>query len=186
MLLPMQHALRYAQILSLLAAPAFADCPDGVDYSADIVAIVEKMQNAPHEGAAQALSAQMWDIWFDAPDEVAQALLDDGLSLLRVGDYLASGVILTRLIGYCPAYAEGYNQRAFAAFLSGNYEAALADLDVAIALQPVHLGALTGKALTLIRLGRNAEAQVVLKEALEINPWLAERALLEEPPGEDI
>jgi tetratricopeptide (TPR) repeat protein len=178
--------MKYALVLSLLAAPAFAECPVGTDHSAAIVDIVDRMQAAPHEGAARLLSAEMWDIWLDAPDEIAQAALDEGLALLSMGDYIASGVRLSSLIAYCPDYAEGYNQRAFAAFLSGNYEAALIDLDAAIALQPVHLGALTGKAMTLIRLDRNDEAQLVLKDALAINPWLAERAMLDEPQGEDI
>lgn len=168
------------------AAPSFAQCPEGPDYSADISRIVEQMQAAPHQGAAQGLAAEMWEIWLDAPDEVAQSMLDDGVALLRVGDYLGSRQLLGRLVDYCPTYAEGYNQRAFAAFLAGDYGAALVDLDRAIAFQPVHLGALTGKALTLIALGRNAEAQDVLRVALAINPWLSERALLDEPPGEDI
>jgi hypothetical protein len=53
-------------------------------------------------------------------------------------------------------------------------------------LQPVHLGALTGKALTLIAMDRRDEAQGVLRTALAINPWLSERALLDEPDGTDI
>jgi hypothetical protein len=50
----------------------------------------------------------------------------------------------------------------------------------------VHLGALTGKALTLIAMDRRDEAQDVLRAALAINPWLSERALLDEPDGTDI
>ena len=113
-------------------------------------------------------------------------MLQEGLALNRMGDRSASRAALSELIGYCPNYAEGYNQRAFAAFLSGDYEAALVDLDRAIDLQPVHLGALTGKALTLIEMGRTDEAQVVLRTALDINPWLAERALLEGPLERDL
>jgi hypothetical protein len=37
---------------------------------------------------------------------------------------------------------------------------------------------LTGKARTLIELGEDDEAQVILKKALALNPWLGERALL--------
>lgn len=169
-----------------LATSADAACPEGPDYSADIARIVEQMQAASHQGAAQQLTAQMWQIWLDAPDEAAQSMLDEGVGLLGVGDYLSSRQVLGRLIEYCPTYAEGYNQRAFAAFLSGDYDAALIDLDRTIALQPVHLGALTGKVLTLIGLGRNDEAQAVLRVALAIIPWLSERALLDEPRGQDI
>lgn len=178
--------MKHAILISMLALPAFADCPDGPDFSQDVAGIVEQMQAAPDMGVAQGLAAEMWDIWLDAPDEIAQAMLDEGMALLQVGDYLNSRATLGRLVNYCPAYPEGYNQRAFAAFLSGDYEAAIVDLDIAIELQPVHLGALTGKVLTLIRMGRDAEAQIVLRQALSINPWLGERALLQEPAGEDI
>ncbi|MCF2869943.1 hypothetical protein L0664_02580 [Octadecabacter sp. G9-8] len=178
--------MKYAALLAVIAAPAFADCPAGTDYSADIVQIVENMRAAPSEGAARGYSAAMWEIWLDAPDELAQAMLDEGLALNQMGDRAASRAKLSELVAYCPDYAEGYNQRAFAAFLQSDFEAALVDLDAAIALQPVHLGALTGKVLTLIRMGREDEAQTVLRTALAINPWLAERALLDEPVGEDI
>lgn len=183
--------MKYSIVFSLLAVPLFsgsavADCPVGTDYSGQIDSLVERMQSAPHEGAAQGLAAEMWDIWLDAPDELAQAMLDEGLALNQMGDRAGSRLKLSELVDYCPDYAEGYNQRAFAAFLQGDYGAALIDLDAAIALQPVHLGALTGKALTLIKLGRDGDAQDVLRVALAINPWLAERALLNEPAGTDL
>ena len=178
--------MKYALIMAVLASPAFADCPAGPDYTSDIETLVQRMQTAPHEGAARGLSAQMWDIWLDAPDELAQAMLNEGLALNQMGDRAASRTKLSELVEYCPTYAEGYNQRAFASFLLNDFEEALVDLDAAIALQPVHLGALTGKVLTLIRLERDDEAQDVLRTALAINPWLAERALLDGPLGTDL
>jgi hypothetical protein len=47
---------------------------------------------------------------------------------------------------------------------------------------------LAGKALTLHALGRNAEAVLALRAALDLNPWLGERHLLPvlEADGEDI
>ena len=183
--------MKYAFFLSLLTAPilvstASADCSVGTDYTEELSQIVDQMQFAPDQGAAQVLSGKMWEIWLDAPDELAQAMLDEGLANLRYGDYVLSRASLSELIDYCPNYAEGYNQRAYVAFLSGDYAAALVDLDAAIALQPVHLGALTGKARTLIELDRSDEAQDVLRTALAINPWLGERALLTEQLETDI
>jgi tetratricopeptide (TPR) repeat protein len=90
------------------------------------------------------------------------------------------------LIDYCPDYAEGYNQRAFVSFLTEDFEGALPDLDRTLELSPTHVGALAGKALTLLALSRQDEGQKVLKQALALNPWLSERALLSEPPGQDI
>lgn len=177
--------------LTLLAVPAFvspalAACPEDPSVAEALVGIVDDMRDAPDQGTAQRLSGQMWEIWLDAPDALAQSMLDEGLTQLRYGDYIASRAALSELIAYCPTYAEGYNQRAYAAFLSGDYAAALVDLDLAIDLQPVHLGALTGKARTLIELGENEDAQIVLRDALDINPWLAERALLDGTLESDI
>ncbi|KIQ68444.1 TPR repeat protein [Wenxinia marina DSM 24838] len=67
-----------------------------------------------------------------------------------------------------------------------DYEAALDDLDTALALNPDHVAALSGRALTLMGLGRMDEGQAALRAALALNPWLGERAMLIELPGEDI
>ena len=72
----------------------------------------------------------------------------------------------------------GVNQRAFIYFLREDFAAALPDLDRTLVLSPRHIGALTGRALTLSALGRNAEATLSLRQALELNPWLSERHLL--------
>lgn len=103
-----------------------------------------------------------------------------------MADLLGARDALDTLVAYCPEYAEGWNQRAFVHFRVQDYEAALADLDMAQELNPRHLGVLTGKALTLIGLGREAEAVPVLRAALALNPYLSERALLDRILGEDI
>ena len=101
-------------------------------------------------------------------------------------DFLGAIDAFDRLVEYCPDYAEGYNQRAFVNFLREDYEAALPDLDRALERSPRHVAALSGKALTLMGLGRGDEAQEVLREAVELNPWIPERGLLQELPGEEL
>ena len=76
-------------------------------------------------------------------------------------------------------------------YLRQDFSSALVDLDVALELSPNHIAAMSGRALTLLGLKRLEEARSTLSDALELNPWLSERALLEpggalEPPGEDI
>ncbi|KKL65864.1 hypothetical protein LCGC14_2150700, partial [marine sediment metagenome] len=117
-------------------------------------------------------------IWADAPDARAQELLDEGLARRGAFDLDGARVAFDALIAYCPSYAEGYNQRAFIAFMREDYAAALVDLDRALARLPLHVAALSGKALTLMGLGRDGEAQEVLRAALTLNPWLPERGLL--------
>ena len=178
---------RYLIPALFLASSAFADgCPVAPDHESALDELYAQVQAAPNEMAARVISNQMWELWTQAPDEPSQSMLDEGMSALRVGDYLRANERLDMLVSYCPFYAEGYNQRAFVNFLRGDYEAALPDIDQALSLNPRHTGALTGKGLTLIALGRDAEAQVVLREAVALNPWLGERALLTEPKDKDI
>jgi len=179
----MKHALMILS-LSIAALPAFAEtCPEAPPIAADMDRLVAQVQRAPDEMAARALSAEMWKLWLQAPDEYSQNLLDSAMARRNVADYTAAEAALTSLVQYCPFYAEGWNQRAFVRFLQSNWDGALSDLDQALKYNPRHTGALTGKALTLINAGRDDEAQPVLREALELNPWLAERALLR---GEDL
>lgn len=175
-------------MLGLLLAPtlAAADCPPGPDLGTETAALILELRSAPDPGAAAPIMAELWRVWTIAPDEVAQDLLDDGMDRRETYDLLGARAIFDRLVAYCPNYAEGWNQRAFASFLGRDYEAALADLDRALALNPTHVGALSGRALALMGLGRVDEGQAALRDALAVNPWLAERALLIEPPGEDI
>lgn len=165
---------------------AAAGCPPAKDYSEDIAAVIGELQQAPDAATAQELSGQLWGMWLDAPDEVAQSMLDDGMRRQQSFDFLGARLAMDDLVAYCPDYAEGYNQRAFASFLAGDFEAALSDIEITLGFMPVHLGALTGKALTLLEMGRYDEAQTVLRFAVSLNPWLAERALLAPPQGTDI
>ncbi|WP_121067180.1 tetratricopeptide repeat protein [Chachezhania antarctica] len=157
---------------------AESTCPPAPDHTAELEDLIAEVQAAPNEGAARAISNRMWALWADAPDEPAQAILDRGMTQRRSFDLLGAQRAFDRLIDYCPDYAEGYNQRAFVAFLRQDYAAALPDLDRALEISPRHVAAMSGRALSLIGLGRLAEARVALSQALELNPWLPERRLI--------
>ncbi|MEM8536333.1 MAG: hypothetical protein AAGF56_00585 [Pseudomonadota bacterium] len=173
--------------LIMLCAPVVSHaCPAAPDHSAEIAALEDALKLSQNEMAARALNNQLWELWLDAPDAVAQEMLDDGMARRGVYDFLGARNVLTELINYCPDYPEGYNQRAFVNYLSQDFAAALDDLDVVLEMQPNHIGALSGKALTLIGMGRPEEAQEPLRQAVRLNPWLAERALLSEPIGTDL
>ena len=179
--------MRHFLILSALAAgPAFSDCPPAPDIAADEARILAEVQDAPNEAAARLLTNQLWELWAKAPDEAAQELLDRGMTARASYDFLNAIDAFDRLVAYCPDYAEGYNQRAFVNFLREDFSAALEDLELALERRPSHVAAMSGKALSLMGLGRHDEAQETLREAVGLNPWLPERGLLQEPKGEDL
>lgn len=171
--------MRYVLLLGLLASPLAAQtCPEAPDHSVELSALFAEARTAPDESAGRAVSDAMWELWLDAPDAPAQELLDAGMRQRGSYDFVGALASFDALVTYCPDYAEGYNQRAFVHFLNADYPAALVDLDAALARVPDHVGAQSGRALTLMNMGKIAQARVQMLAALENNPWLSERALL--------
>lgn len=181
-----KYPMRWIVLTFLMATPVVAECPAAPDHRDALASLIAKAQNVQSEAAARQLNSEMWLLWRDAPDARAQELLDRGIERREAYDFEAAAAALDELVAYCPEYAEGYNQRAFVQFLRADYANALEDLELALGLTPTHIGALSGKAMTLMGLGRMAAAQATLREALALNPWLPERSMLIKPAGEDI
>ena len=176
-----------ALLAPLLTTPAFADgCPEAPDHSADLAPLFERLQNVGDDKEARQISNQMWSYWTVAPDPASQMMLDEGMGARAGFDYDRAMDRFNALVSYCPFYAEGYNQRAFIHFLREDFAAALPDLQRALDLNPQHVGAASGLALTYFGLGRDLEGQKALRVALELNPWLSERFLLKPLPGQEL
>lgn len=168
--------MRYLLIIAVLCpAIAQATCPPVPERSDRHVELMGLLAEAPNETQAREYSNELWGIWGTAPDETAQEILQRGMERRAAYDFVGAVQDFDALVEYCPHYAEGYNQRAFVNFIGQDYEAALVDLDRAIALTPDHIGAISGRALTLLQLGREREGQLGLRAALALNPWLPER-----------
>lgn len=176
----------------LLSTPALAEtCPQALDISAQLQVLIEDANAAPDERSGRAVSDKMWQLWLQAPDAAAQEVLDRGMRQRGSFDFAGAYDSFDALVRYCPDYAEGYNQRAFISFLREDFAAALVDLDRALNLSPDHVGAQSGRALTLMNLGRKDEARIQLEQALKNNPWLSERHLLADgaalgPEGQEL
>jgi tetratricopeptide (TPR) repeat protein len=184
--------MRIVLVLALMSGPAWAsDCPDPQDYGAELAGLMAGARAAPNEMTGRVFSNQMWQVWLRAPSEQAQEVLDRGMRRRDSYDFIGAFEDFDTLAKLCPTYAEGFNQRAYVQFLQGRFEGALKDLEVALSLNPDHVAAQSGRALTLMQLERIPEARVQMLEALENNPWLSERALIAKgaplgPKGEDI
>jgi len=157
-----------------------ADCPAPPDHIAAIDHLLEDVRIARDETEARLLTNEMWALWADAPNEQAQEVLDRGMRKRQSHDLRGAIEDFDILVAWCPDYAEGWNQRAFARFIAGEYLDALDDLDRAIELSPNHIPAMAGRALTLMALGDQAAGQAALRAALKLHPWLPERRMLVE------
>ena len=162
-------------VLNAAAATAQEACPPAPDIADGIDRLIAEARAAPDERGGRIAAGGMWELWTQAPDATAQELLDEGMDRRTAFDLEGAVAAFDALVAYCPDYAEGYNQRAFANFLREDYAAVLPDLDRALALSPRHVAALAGRGLTLLALGRRAEGEDAIRAALDLNPWLQER-----------
>ena len=169
--------MKYLILLTLVALPTIvqAACPSPQERTARHTELMELVAGASNEMVARGYTNELWGVWATAPDETAQEILDRGMNQRASYNFTGALKDFDTLIAYCPDYAEGYNQRAFVNFIREDYEAALVDLDRAVALTPDHIGAIVGRALALIELGKVREGQIALRRALLLNPWLPER-----------
>jgi tetratricopeptide (TPR) repeat protein len=137
---------------------------------------------AQNEADATTITDQIWNFWFQAPNADSAALMRDAMA--KRGDYDLAGAVavLDKLVEAAPDWAEAWNQRATIRYLQGDDDGSLSDIERVLQLEPKHFGALSGEALILMRQGRFDTAQSVLKKAVEIDPFLAERVLLVKPP----
>ncbi|MEM6663463.1 MAG: tetratricopeptide repeat protein [Pseudomonadota bacterium] len=179
--------MRYLIAVAFLCPlPALADCP-ATDYAAldaQRTPFFDALRDAEDAGAGQRHADKIWLSWRTAPDAAAQEMLDKGVRRIRLGDYAGAEATLDELVAYCPDFPEGWNQRAFARYLAGNYDGALADLDRTLVLEPRHFAAMAGRGLTFLKQGRTELGHKAIREAVELHPFMNERHLL--PPSEKI
>lgn len=174
--------------LAFLACPSVAlaeqeTCPPPPEIDAALDVLIAEGQSATTYMVGRDALRDMWALWTAAPDGWSEELLDVAQERIAIADYQGALWGLDELVAYCPDWAEGWNQRAYVRFMQGEYDAALADVERAIALSPRHIAALSGKGITLRRMGREAEGDIFLREAVALHPWLPERGLLDPPAG---
>jgi tetratricopeptide (TPR) repeat protein len=140
--------------------------------------LFERLAAATTEKEGRDAEDAIWRMWVDHPDPQVREALALGMRQRDSYDFDEAIQTFSRVILADPAYAEGWNQRAFIYFLKEDLDAALADLEKTLELEPRHFGALSGKAMILMRTGRSDEGQATLREAVALHPFLRERGML--------
>lgn len=150
--------------------------------------LLEALRTAPTQQIGDTIGAQVWQFWMrQAPDEASAELMTKAMERRRGYDFAGAIENLDRLVAQAPDWSEAWNQRATVLFMQENYDHSLDDVERVLELEPMHFGALAGKAVILMRQGRIELGQKALREAVAINPWLKERQmLLPEAPSQKL
>ena len=133
---------------------------------------------AKSDADAREIEDRIWTFWRSFADEESRRLLEESRQAQLRFDYTEAILDMKELVKHAPQFAEGWNQLGYVYFLAGQYDASLNAIDRVLALEPLHYAALAGKGIILVQQGKVEEAQVPLKRALAIDPWLKERNLI--------
>ncbi len=158
----------------IVAATAFVvallvGLPGNAAGEADEAALLEALaQSDP--GEAVRLDRELQALWSRSGSAAMDLLLKRGREAQEAGDLRQAIEHLTALTDHAPDFAEGWHARASAYFEAGLYGPALADLEMALRLNPNNYNAIFGLAALLEQFHDPGRAFEAYRRAQAIHP----------------
>ena len=112
----------------------------------------------------------LWTLWSRSGDDEIDAMLATGIERMHNGALDAAIAVFSQVIERKPDFAEGWNKRATALFLAGEFRRSLLDCDEVMKRNPLHFGALAGYGQIYFHLEQYERAIQYWKRALAVNP----------------
>jgi len=160
--------IRFNSIVTAFALSVALSGPLGAQ-SADLDQLFEDLSEATPDSMGR-IEGQIQAAWERSGSPAMDLLLRRGKDALENGDLEAALDHFGALVDHAPEFAEGYNGRATAFYLTGRVGPAIEDIRTVLRLNPRHFGALRGLAIILEDIGRPEDALEVYREVLEIHP----------------
>lgn len=118
----------------------------------------------------QQVENQIWQHWSRSGSDVMDLLLQRGRKAMEDGKHGEAIEHFSALIDHAPDFAEGWNARATAFFVTERYGLSIADIQQTLILNPRHFGALQGLGRILEELGEDDAALEAYRTAYSIHP----------------
>jgi tetratricopeptide (TPR) repeat protein len=112
----------------------------------------------------------LWLLWSRSGDAAVDQLMERGVDEMQSGRQSEAIATFSEVIRRKPAFAEGWNKRATALYLAGQYQRSLSDCGEVLKRNPRHFGALSGAGLIHLELEQHRQALEWFRRALEVNP----------------
>jgi tetratricopeptide (TPR) repeat protein len=160
-----RHNLALAMAIALFCASG-APASAQTQSEADLLAELADPANAAWKRTERALLAR----WSLSGSAAMDLLLERGRRAMETGDLEAAIAHLTALTDHAPDFAEGWNARATAYYMSGQFGASVSDIARTLALNPDHFGALAGLGMIWRNLDEPERALEAYRAAHRIHP----------------
>jgi tetratricopeptide (TPR) repeat protein len=120
------------------------------------------------------ITEEIWQRWLQVDNPAIKDLLASGIAAMSTHDLELARDSFDQVIEKVPEFAEGWNKRATAYYLMGEYSHSIRDIRQTLLLEPRHFGAMAGLAWILLHQRDFEMAEHVLRKALSVNPFLVD------------
>lgn len=159
-------------VLQAFAGNAYADSGDVVeDRELRLDELFQQLREADVEDFFD-IEWEIVEIWFDSGSAAMNLLLERGQAAMSEEDYPKAIEHFSALIDHAPDFAEGWNARASAYYLTDEYALAMSDIRRTLILNPRHFGALNGLGLIFEEIDNPEAAYKAYTMARELHPFL--------------
>jgi tetratricopeptide (TPR) repeat protein len=162
-----------ALLNSFVAAlvPLFLIVPVAQAQTTALDDLFTRLETAEADEAGR-IEREIWLEWSKSGSPSMDLLLQRGRDAMDAGDIPAAIEHLTALVDHAPDFAEGWNARATAYFMAGEFGPSIDDIARTLALNPRHFGALAGLGMIFEQIEKPEKALEVYRSALAIHPHM--------------
>ena len=157
--------ISFLLIFLFLSLPVKSD-----QFDSRLPELFDKLYFSQNNKEINTITKQIWDIWHETNDIKIEADFYRGIESMRTRDLMMSIVFFTKVIEKKPDFAEGWNKRATAYFMMGEFDKSMLDINATLKLEPRHFGALDGMGLIFMHLKQYSEAIKIYDQMLKIFP----------------
>jgi tetratricopeptide (TPR) repeat protein len=141
-----------------------------VSNRGELNSLFDQLASAKSETEVQRIQAKIWNVWMDSGELEVNAWMEEGNKAISDGDYNKAIAIFSKVTDRKPGYVEGWNKRATAYYMKGDYNTSLGDIFRTLSIEKRHFGALSGLASIYLTNKDYKEALKVLEYMLLICP----------------
>lgn len=167
------RGILFALILLAMPGSAAAAADAGADQAgpAELDRLFARLGQTRDAAEAAEIEGRIADIWGRSPSDTANLLYERGLEAMDDDQQLALE-LFTAVTEIQPDFAEAWQELGAVNFTLEAHDAAILNLEQAIALEPRHYGALVGLATIFEMYGNRKAALEALRRAYRINPHI--------------
>lgn len=140
------------------------------DQQLHLEELFQQLKTTESRTELELLQADIWQVWLDTGEPESNRWMAQGLTAMSDQEYDEAIGFFTQIIEAHPQYAEGWNKRATAYYLRGNYKASIDDIEHTLALEKRHFGALSGLVSIYRTIGDDRGALKTLERLATIMP----------------